>query len=140
MGIFGKAVGLGKRGASGYLNAMSKGNAGAWGATLGGGYGAMDSNTSVLGGMAMGGIGGRYGAAALRPAMNYAKRTGLRSAANYEAAGGMAFGGMRRQGKSDWAKLSRMAEASKKYIGDTAPRAWNPIKSTLKKWGDWFGK
>lgn len=72
--IWGQAVkNWGQLGAATFSGKLGRTAAGAaWGGTLGGLYGAMSSNTSVLGGIAMGaglGAGGaRYGGAGLKRA------------------------------------------------------------------------
>lgn len=86
------------------------------GAALGGIYGGFSDNTSVLGGMTKGAIGGA------------ALSIGVGTAGRAIAAGSIA----RRAGMGFGGTMRAMGNASKSYIGGTFNRAYNPIKSTLK--------
>lgn len=118
---------------------------GLWGAAVGGAYGAMSDNTSVLGGAIkgslLGAVGARYGGAALRRT-GFASR-GIGVAANavgtYGSLGKAAAMGIRNQAMMDYRILSRVAKSSAHGVVQSANRGYSSISSTLKGWGSGIG-
>lgn len=132
------AIGAGQVGMTGvgnYLSALNRRSPTAWGATLGAGlgagYGMMSDDTSVLGGALMGGsmglLGGRYGGQAYMAGRS-ARRQGVKGFGNVAGRAGRGAWG---RARADWHIARARAKDSKKFIGSTASRAWNPIRSTL---------
>ena len=94
-----------------------------YGALAGAGWGAASDDTSVLGGAAIGAGLGRYGRAGYAGATRrLSSRAQMKKAASgwggFASVGaGMAGGGIKRQAKRDFMKMSRMGRNAGNYIG-----------------------
>ena len=93
------------------------------GAMMGGAWGAMSDDTSVLGGMAMGALGGAGLGQGFRAATLYSRMAG-RGISRSAAASGA---------------IRQTARETRSFIGTTARQAPNAIKSTLKAGRGWLG-
>jgi hypothetical protein len=121
------ALGVGARAA--WANPYGK--AAIIGGGLGGIYGAFSDNTSVIGGMFKG--------AALGAGARGAYTAGRAGIGAYNISRGMGLG----KGQAAWSAATGLGRGAGSLIGNTARRAYNPIKSTLKSlktgWVDHFG-
>jgi hypothetical protein len=107
------------------------------GAGVGGMYGAVSDDTSIIGGMmggaALGALGGRYGAAGSRRAGLGYRGIGVGGDKTVTGIRGAMAGfgrGIRTKGRMDIANLQRGA----KGISMTANRGLGRIRSSLKNW------
>lgn len=106
------------------------------GAVIGGGYGAVDDDTSILGGALAGATmgAGAYGLA--RGGLTFARATGRASRGFFTQGAGRSGAAMWNQAASPMEAatfgLGAVGRQSSRYFGSMFNKAMNPIKSTLK--------